>query len=205
MSSSANPPAPASGNDFSSLRTEIVESEKARIDLLKYKLVAIAALGAAGLGLGSGSDPSHAGGHPLYVLCIIPLACLYVDLLCWHNTLRILVIAKFLKGRNDPYENFVAQLGKGSFDMEDWALHCSTIAISAALGIWGLVELGKVLRALIRTGAPMRAGLLTTGLVFFVTGALGVFLSLFMESRYRRRETELRVRADDTIADNKGA
>ncbi|OGD69619.1 hypothetical protein A3E89_01940 [Candidatus Campbellbacteria bacterium RIFCSPHIGHO2_12_FULL_35_10] len=88
------------------LRAEIIESQKARIDLLKYKLIAIAALGSIGLGLGS-NRPENA---PL-ILALIPLVCLYVDLLCYHNTMRILVIGQFFKKNSCPYETFIAEAG----------------------------------------------------------------------------------------------
>ena len=117
------------------LRNEIVESEKARLDFLKYKLVAIASLSAIGLGFGDYKlDKIIIPGD--YVLCIIPFVCAYIDLLCYHNTLRILVIGCFLKHHDDLYEGYIAQLdkkcAKGAryfFDMEDLALHWSSVAL----------------------------------------------------------------------------
>jgi hypothetical protein len=97
---------------MAALRSEIVESEKARIDLLKYKLIAIAALGSIGLGLGGGQSNNGAPLiHATYILNIIPLVCLYVDLLCHHNTMRILVIGQFLKAKGCDYENFISDVG----------------------------------------------------------------------------------------------
>ena len=81
--------------DLVSLRTEIVECLKARIDLLKYKLLIIAILGSIGLGLTDKINVEKAVVAPVYVLCVIPFACIFVDSLCMHNNLRILVIAKF--------------------------------------------------------------------------------------------------------------
>jgi hypothetical protein len=75
------------------LREEILNSQTVRSDLLKYKLVIAGALGAAGLGLAG----SNATGHSDLVLCTVPLACLYVDLLCRHLSLRILVIGTFYR------------------------------------------------------------------------------------------------------------
>lgn len=97
---------------MAALRSEIVESEKARIDLLKYKLIAIAALGSIGLGRGGGQSNNGAPLiHATYILNIIPLVCLYVDLLCHHNTMRILVIGQFLKAKGCDYENFISDVG----------------------------------------------------------------------------------------------
>lgn len=86
------------------LRNEIVESEKARIDFLKYKLIVVGAIGVVGLGL---KDQAP---YPL-VLMLIPLCCLYVDILCYHNTLRILVIGQFLSQNGCPYEKFIGSIG----------------------------------------------------------------------------------------------
>lgn len=134
------------------LRREIVESEKARMDFLKYKLLAVAALGSIGLGLGSktgGSTFEH-----IYILGIIPLVCLYVDLLCHHNTLRILVIGQYFANKGCPYEKFISQAsetktlrkinrcGKNAsyfFELEDWALELSTLLLSCFILIFGIV------------------------------------------------------------------
>ena len=106
------------------LRTEIIESEKSRIDLLKWKFIVIAALGSIALGVGiknSSQIPQEA------TLCLIPLVCVYVDLLCKHLNLRILVISRFIRTYSLPkeeeekeivfyqeYENFCADLRRGS-------------------------------------------------------------------------------------------
>ena len=127
------------------LRTEIVESQKARMDFLKYKLVAIASLSAIGLGFGDYKlDKIIVPAD--YVLCIIPFVCAYIDLLCYHNTLRILVIGCFLKHHDDLYEGYIVQLDKQHakgvryfFDMEDLALHWSSVALSIALIVYCIV------------------------------------------------------------------
>ncbi len=63
--------------EFAPLRTEIVESEKVRIDLLKYKLITIATLSAVGLGLSEKIDLARVLIEPVYVLCIIPFVCIF--------------------------------------------------------------------------------------------------------------------------------
>jgi hypothetical protein len=79
------------------LRTEIIEAQKARIDLFKWKIILVAALGAAGLGLGetSSRQGDHMMGRPDFLFCLIPLVCIYVDILCSHLNLRIFVIGRF--------------------------------------------------------------------------------------------------------------
>lgn len=93
--------------EVSTLRSEILESEKARIDLLKYKLLAVAALGAVGI-----SVNKEAVLDPQLVLLIMPIVCLYIDSLCWHNSLRILIIGHFLKRHDNHYEKYLDMIGK---------------------------------------------------------------------------------------------
>jgi len=96
-------------NDYSSsiekLTDEIIESQKIRSDFMKWKIIVVAALGAAGLGL-HGNCPIA----PLLLL-IIPFACFYIDTLCYHISLRISGIGHFfdleyLDHKNDA-PNFI--------------------------------------------------------------------------------------------------
>ncbi len=129
-----------------SLRSEIVESQKARIDLLKYKLLAVAALGAFGLGAGHGEDEPMSSMY-IYAFCFIPFVCVYIDLLCYHNTLRIRVIGNYLNAAcRDPYERFIEDLKKCSpregffFELEDWALQWSSVVLSLILALAGFLD-----------------------------------------------------------------
>ena len=72
--------------DLVPLRTEIVECLKARIDLLKYKLLIIAILGSIGLGLSDKINKENAVIAPIHLLCIIPFACIFVDSLSCITT-----------------------------------------------------------------------------------------------------------------------
>ncbi|MGK7899414.1 MAG: hypothetical protein AB4372_38810 [Xenococcus sp. (in: cyanobacteria)] len=74
------------------LKTEIIEAAKSRIDLLKWKFLLIAGLGSIDLGL----QEEVKIFAPQFTLCLIPFVCCYVDLLCKHLNLRILVINKFM-------------------------------------------------------------------------------------------------------------
>ena len=111
------------------LRDEIVESQKARCDLLKWKLALVAGLGTVGLGLGDYA-PKEPGYSHHYVLCLIPLVCVYVDLLAKHMTLRIMVIGCFrghrAAGKNgEPdsieslYEKFAGRAREMPFPSDD--------------------------------------------------------------------------------------
>jgi hypothetical protein len=135
---------------MSDLRTEIIESEKARSDLLKWKLIGVATLGAAGLGL---NNPQQ-GVRTYFLPPLIPLLCFYADQLCRHLTLRILVIAAFLRSHATDdqkiYEDFVLKIGRTRvapcargplrhfFKFEDIALDWSTIFLSALVLVVGI-------------------------------------------------------------------
>lgn len=119
-----------------SLRSEIVESIKIRADFLKWKMLLIAVLGAAALGLTSNNH-----GAP-ELLGFVPLVCAYADILCIHTDLRIFVIAKFLRDGPDAasahYERFCHQ-ERHTLGLEQFALVGTTIAVSLlvmCVAIW---------------------------------------------------------------------
>src|SRR6476620_5919020 len=106
------------------LRDEIIESQKARADLFKWKIILVAAIGAAVLGVAYPlGETARAGQDELvtkreYLLCLVPLVCVYTDILCAHMNLRIRVIGQFLRihplgavtddsAAQVAYENFV--------------------------------------------------------------------------------------------------
>lgn len=189
MTNAPSHPPPSGAIGLEPLRNEIVASEKNRVDLLKYKLVAVAALGAIGLGLKSSDDPLF---NPQYVLCIIPFVCLYVDALCCHNTLRILVIAEYLKSVGDPYETYIARGGKQLrhiFGLEDLALNWSTRLLTISLGVWGVVNLlGWSLAKLVRSCASFHDIFnLGAGGLFFIIGSLGTIASFILDNHFMNR------------------
>lgn len=135
---------------MSALRDEIIESQKVRSELLKWKLLIVSALGAVGLGLsGEGASGEGAVSGAYLVLLLIPFACFYVDLLCRHLSLRIIVIGTFLRNSDcedeTDYERFVrrtTRMGPGKlnvFDLEDWVLGGSTTVLSLLVILAGLI------------------------------------------------------------------
>lgn len=137
-----------SQQEFSALRGEILESQKIRNDFLKYKFFAVAVLASAGLGLGSGGQgPQYID----YILCLIPLVCLYVDIICYHNNCRIRVIVQFLKYSHESYERYLEILGQATnhirgkpsgpgvhyyYQLEDWAIAGASVALSSLLIVY---------------------------------------------------------------------
>jgi hypothetical protein len=136
------------------LRQEILQGQTVRSDLLKWKLALVGGLGAAGLGFAGSQGLRDAD----LVLCAIPPVCVYVDLLCRHLSLRILVVGRFLytASGDDPafariaaYEDFVQRTRalpagndrlRSAFDLEDWALSWSSVALSLAIAVYGLTR-----------------------------------------------------------------
>lgn len=116
-----------STKDASIYRTEIMEQQKIKVDILKWKLFLAAGLGAAGIGLAD----RHA--MPL-LLALVPLACTYVDIICYHSDLRILVIAHFLRHQNDDrlardYE-LCCQKQRRVLDLDHLAMYWGTFVLS---------------------------------------------------------------------------
>jgi hypothetical protein len=201
---------------MSELRNEIVESQKARTEFLKWKLIGVSALGAAGLGL-----TEHAGPIGAYlVLALIPFVCFYVDLLCRHISLRILVIGRFLRfnasGEQRAYEQFAEQSRQmgpnasvSAFALEDWALDWSTCVLSGLVAFAGLLSLLFALMGgtLSPPGVDGSTALAVHGwsmplanlaqCVFVVSGAAGIVLTLISRSRYARRVRMLNELAND--------
>lgn len=167
---------------MSQLSDEIVESQKARSELLKWKAISVAALGAAGLGLSGPTVPQAD-----FALCFIPLVSAYIDLQCRHLSLRIMVIGTYRAKRATagaqgaaadpeeaylgPYEPYArAAARKGVFSLEGAALVTSSALLSL-----GLILLPGLLDQT----------LLPHGKVLVVSGAIGLILVLTVEIAYR--------------------
>ncbi|HXJ78396.1 MAG TPA: hypothetical protein VMS64_06905 [Candidatus Methylomirabilis sp.] len=115
------------------LRDEIIESQKVRTDLLKWKIILVAALGGAALGVG---QPEHAI-RPI-LLGFIPLVCAYVDVVCTHNDIRIRVIGHFLESQGSDeqiraYESYCGR-NRDVFLVERVALVATTVLFSLMIG-----------------------------------------------------------------------
>ncbi len=153
------------------LHQEVVEQQKFTVDLEKWKIILIAVLGAVGLGV-----TKEESGHPV-ILALIPLVCAYVDVLVYHNGLRILVISQFLQdGHPDAfarhYEQF-CQERRSVFPLEEWALFATTIIVSVVVGAFALQPslVGIQLRSLERVVLVVSAAVGVVG----TTGARFMF------------------------------
>ncbi|HEX4953474.1 MAG TPA: hypothetical protein VF017_08785 [Thermoanaerobaculia bacterium] len=105
------------------LRTEIIEAQKAYYDLTRWKLLVVAALGAASMGLGADQPVSGIR----YLIALIPLACNYVDLLCYTVRLRILVIHYWLVHAQNSHDS------NWQVDYEKFAARARNLSIKGAV------------------------------------------------------------------------
>jgi hypothetical protein len=177
------------GAGMEKLREEILQAERTRSDLLKLKLGLVGTIGAFGLGFyGSGTLE-----HAELVLAVIPLVSVYVDLLCRHLTLRIVVIGTFLRtstlrgdsngGVLKDYEEFAQEARTlprpgnrngsiSAFALEDWALIYSTYALSAGVLAYGFYLVGQ--------GSQLP-------ILFLLSGGTGLVATLFGNRQYNER------------------
>ena len=163
-------------------RSELIEAQKSRLDLFKWKLIISAAL--AGIGLGfvpeKQVDPPSIFSSMHLVLCIIPLACNYVDLLCVNLQIRILVIGKFFKEIKDEdiegisfiktYETFCGD-NSYVFFLDDIAQFWSTYFVSILIFAVGFYHLSLEF---------------STFLVLSGSGIIGIFLTFIIFKTYRK-------------------
>ncbi|MCU1350529.1 MAG: uncharacterized protein JWO56_3559 [Acidobacteria bacterium] len=106
------------------LREEIIDSQKAQNDLAKWKLIMVAAVGAAGLGAGLGNWKLEM----IVVWALIPCVCLYTDTVSYHAGIRIVTIARYFRLRQEThgYQALIQTLDAGDlaamrlFDHYEW-------------------------------------------------------------------------------------
>jgi hypothetical protein len=211
------------------LRDEIIESQKARADLFKWKIILVAAIGAAVLGVG---DPlagtgARSGQEEIvskreYLLCLVPLVCVYTDILCAHMNLRIRVIGQFLRihpidaGTDDSaaqvaYENFVHKARQ----MAKPSLHAIVHDVRRA--IFGATLNAFVFEDIALHVSTMLLSLFVVGWgfaiqwrifpsniqgeprIFWAAGLLGVAATAWALVAYQRRVQALDELADDEL------
>jgi hypothetical protein len=173
------------------LRDEIIESQKARTELMKWKLILVAAIGGASLGIGSNLPASR--NPPYGLLALIPWVCLYVDAVCFHLELRILAIGRFIRigGKGSvpvdsvarKYEEYCAEF-RPTFSLEGFALALTTIAISILVLAIGWVRPDVI----VPMSQPMSNFSLTA---IKLSGILGIVGTLWFTWGYRVRSGQL--------------
>ena len=158
------------------LRAEVMQAQATRSDLLRWKLIAIGAIGSVGLGLAGARPRTHAD----LVLCALPPVCLYVDLLCLNLNLRMILISAYARqtlatvepaATLSKYEKFVGEVRAkhDPFALEGAAVWASTVLVSVVVLLYGLLGAhvhGAVAAAFIASGATGGLGTLLATTVY---------------------------------------
>ncbi|HEV2719179.1 MAG TPA: hypothetical protein VG323_04100 [Thermoanaerobaculia bacterium] len=151
------------------LRDEIIESQKAQNDLVKWKLILVAAIGATGLGAVPNAPKNAA-----LLLALIPLVCIYVDAVCFHFEIRIMTIARFFRsqaGDDQAYEQHCVQHRTG-FALISVALFGASLVLSGLVLFVGVCLPMQELLGVTAERGPVRVALGTTGTLGLVGSVL---------------------------------
>jgi len=159
---------------------ELLQAQKARNDFMKWKLIIISAVGSTGLGFIKPDGSSN-----LYLIIIlIPLICLYVDLLCRNLSIRSMKINVFASNFSNneessfdiQYHRFYQDMRKGmGSSLESIALIWSTLIINFIVTFIGLI-------------VPSDNWIKT---LFVVSGILTLILSLGVQKIYDTQKKEV--------------
>lgn len=123
---------------------ELFESQKARNELMKWKLIIVSVAGSFGLSF----LQTDAGTNLYLVILVIPFACVYVDLLCRNLSIRTKKISKFISNLPDEdnsdadiqYHKHYHTLKKQSgASFETFALLISTVLLTLGVTILGVL------------------------------------------------------------------
>ncbi|MGB5714946.1 MAG: hypothetical protein WBM44_29005, partial [Waterburya sp.] len=185
-------------------RQEIIETQKARSDLLKWKLIISASLGAVGLGINISLDSngSNADSPIDLAFCLIPFVCAYVDLLCYHLNLRMFVINKFFarlevnkpKKNNEEWQSWrdiylFQEYEKTCGEVRD-AFHLESLALKWSTIILSLIVIGVSYYAHDRTDAFW----------LVLTGTFGVLTSCISQIVYNDKAKNLQEKVLPSIS-----
>ncbi len=169
------------GEKMETLRQEIIESQKVRSDLLKWKLFVIAGICTFAL---SGKTDGVLLNKSL-TLSVIPFACSYIDLLCRHLSIRIKSIGLYIKHGNHnhntlrDYEKFYDDMNSTSWNeisLESIALVGLTVFISIAIIPLGVMT--SETQNWVPVGWPT--------LLFYSSSVIGIVASMTIHLFYSR-------------------
>ncbi len=169
-----------------SLKQELLQSQQTRDSFMKYKLLLVSGIGAVGLGFSKSSPVPQAE----LVLCLIPIACCYVDLLCRNLSLRTKLLSRFFFEENRYadrvearfecfYQKFDKTRGKGRKEnaLEGFALLFSTLFLSVAI-----IPVGIMITSKGQCIYNWRS------LLFVIAGIAGLLISRLINSEYQTQK-----------------
>lgn len=182
------------------LRTEIIESEKTKTDLMKWKLVLIAGVGSTTFGLAQSAILLKFQ----YLICLLPCVCLYVDLIYFQINLKIISIGSFIRqlkplDSQKPdistmilYEKYVEKIRKtqnqNSWSFERWAIQGSSILSSIFVILFGFIV--TIFEKCTPSCSPSVDiyDLLKEFFLFFFTGLIGLITTIFISKLFENKK-----------------
>ncbi len=175
---------------MNNLKTELLHAQKTRDDLMKWKLMLVSGIGAAGLGFSNSTSPKYAE----LAICLIPFACVYVDLLCRNLSIRTKSISAFISSGSSSdsvnleilFERFYALFDSKRKAMEGMAFVYSTIVLSVAITMSGIL--------IIYTKKIENVPFLDfwPSLLFIASGVGGILFSWVVEFQYKGQNKKLK-------------
>lgn len=177
--------------DFNQLREEVRDFHKARLDLHKWKLIVVAALGTVGLGL-SGKEIKYDFIEPAFILALIPLILLYIDLLQRDLVLKVRVIGRFIDEYNNldsntiygKYESFVTAAYKQNvYKLEGYVSNFSSLSINTLLLVYAIILWTTT--AINNEAKPHQD---YAYMIIIISSTSCFFLTLFIESLYATKK-----------------
>lgn len=164
---------------MTALRTEIIESQKTQAEFLKWKLIAVSAVGSISLGFTPVATQTANSQGLALLLCAVPLICAYIDFVSLHIMIRIVTIGTYLKKKGSEYESFVfltRERGANPFIFETIALHGSSI-------IFNLVLIALSFAPIVTSWVQH---------AYLLGGLAGIFVAVFSSIFYTMRAQRVR-------------
>jgi len=159
---------------MSYIEESLRDGAKYRSDLLKWKVIAIAALGSAALGIGKNVQL-----FSIDVLCIAPLLCAYIDLLYRHSCVSRNSSLRFLSAATEADAD--AMMRKFANHETKRLERRLNFSFEAAAAVWSSVIIGGIVAFL-----PTFIQNNEHGKSLAIAGVAGIVLAVFIEFLYWR-------------------
>lgn len=129
-----------SDEQIKSLRDELLLAQTQRLELAKFKLVAIAVLGSVAIG----ANGIENGRGAAFVIALAPIVGLYIDSLADSKKVQFSVIAAFLRQKSrstllGEYEAFCEENREVFY--QNYAYRYSTALVSFAISVMGFLHI----------------------------------------------------------------
>lgn len=157
-----------------SLRDELLVAQTQRLELAKFKLVAIAVLGSVAIG----ANGIENGRGAAFVIALAPIVGLYIDSLADSKKVQFSAIAAFLRNKSrstllGEYEAFCEENREVFY--QNYAYRYSTALVSIAISIMGFLHI------------LTSSDLTLLGVTELVSGLLGVIGAVLLSRSTRNK------------------